>query len=107
MSTRVEPRLEIPTIELPSGICGAAARASESSARALAASVQSQCLSSVSSAGRMTPVAALCTRAWSGPSSATSRATRSDETFPRTSTGSAPFARSSSAVASAARSLRR
>ena len=41
------------------------------------------------------------------PSSATSRATRSEDTLPRTSTGSAPAARSSSAAASAARSLRR
>ena len=43
------------------GIAGAVARASDSSARAFAFIVQSQCLSSVSSAGRITPVAALCT----------------------------------------------
>ena len=82
-------------------------RARASSARAFAFSVQSQCLSSVSSAGRITPVAALWTSASSGPSSATSPSTRSDETLPRTSTGSAPAARISSAVSSAARSLRR
>ena len=95
------------TIEAPFGICGATARVSERSARAFAVIVQSQCLSSVSSAGRMTPVAALCTSTRSGPSSETSRMTRSDETLPRTRTGSAPFARSSSAVASAALSFRR
>ena len=78
-----------------------------SSARAFAFSVQSQCLSSVSSAGRITPVAALWTSTSSGPSAATSSSTRSDVTLPRTSTGSAPSARSSSAVSSAARSLRR
>src|SRR6266487_1981968 len=55
----------------------------------------------------MTPVAALWIRALSGPRSATSRATRSEETFPRTSRGSAPAARTSSAVASAALSFRR
>ena len=54
------------------GICGAATRASASSARAFAFIVQSQCLSSVSSAGRITPVAALCTSTSSGPSAATS-----------------------------------
>jgi hypothetical protein len=86
---------------------GVAARASESSALAFAASVQSQCLSSVSSAGRITPVAALCTSAFSGPSSATCSATFSDETLPRRSTGSAPRSRSSSAAASAAESFRR
>ena len=58
----------MPTIEEPGGICGAAARVSASSARAFAAIVQSQCLSSVSSAGRMTPVAALWTSTSSGPS---------------------------------------
>ena len=53
-------------------MAGAAARASDRSARALAASVQSQCLSSVSSAGRATPVAALWTSTSSGPSASTS-----------------------------------
>ena len=59
------------TIDEPAGIAGAATRVSERSARAFAFSVQSQCLSSVSSAGRITPVAALWTRTSSGPSSAT------------------------------------
>ena len=97
----------MPTIDEPGSICGAATRVRASRARAFAASVQSQCLSSVSSAGRITPVAALWTSTSSGPSSATSASTRSDETLPRTSTGSAPSARSSSAVASAAASERR
>ena len=95
------------TIEEPAGIEGAAARASARSARAFAASVQSQCLSSASSAGAMTPVAALWTSDVEGPSPATSSTTRSEATLPRTSSGSAPAARSSSAVASAALSLRR
>ena len=86
---------------------GAAARVSERSARAFALSVQSQCLSSVSSAGRMTPVAAAWTSASSGPSAAISAAARSPAMAPRTSTGSAPSVRISSAAASAARSLRR
>ena len=89
------------TIDAPSGIAGAAARVSERSARAFAESVQSQCLSSVSSAGRMTPVAAAWTRTSSGPSAATSSATRCEATFPRTRIGSAPSSRSSAAVSSA------
>jgi hypothetical protein len=97
----------MPTIDEPGCICGAAAFASASKAYAFASSVQSQCFFSISSAGRITPVAALWIRASSGPSSATSRATRSEETLPRTSTGSAPAARSSSAAASAALSFRR
>ena len=44
-STRCEPSEEMPTIEEPAGICGAAAFASASSARAFAPSVQSQCFS--------------------------------------------------------------
>ena len=101
------PSDDTPTIELPAGICGAATRASARNARAFALSVQSQCLSSVSSALRTTPVAALWTSTSSGPSAATSASTRSEETLPRTSTGSAPASRNSSAVASAAVSLRR
>jgi hypothetical protein len=96
----------MPTMDEPGGMDGAAARASESKARAFAASVQSQCLSSVSSAGRITPVAALWTSTSSGPSPATSAATRSPATFPRTSTTSGPSARSSAAASSAALSLR-
>ena len=96
----------MPTIDDPRGIEGAAARVSESRARALAESVQSQCLSSVSSAGRMTPVAAAWTRTSSGPSPATSSAMRCEATLPRTSTGSAPAASSSDAVSSAALSPR-
>ena len=95
----------MPTIEAPFGIFGAASRARESSARAFAECVQSQCLSSVSSAGRMTPVAALCTRT-AGSRSPNSLTTRADETLPRTSTGSAPRSRISSAVFSAAASFR-
>jgi hypothetical protein len=106
-STRVAPRLEIATIDAPRGICGAAARVRERSARAFADSVQSQCLSSVSSAGRITPVAALCTRTSIGPRPATCSATRSEATLPRTSTGSAPRSSSSRAVADAAASERK
>ena len=58
------------TIDAPAGICGAATRASARNARAFAFSVQSQCLSSVSSALRTTPVAALWTSTSSGPSAA-------------------------------------
>ena len=97
----------MPTIDEPGGIDGATIRVSASRARAFALRVQSQCLSSVSSAGRMTPVAALWTRTSSGPSAATCSSTRDDVTFPRTSTGSAPSARSSSAVSSAAASERK
>ena len=52
----------MPTIDEPGCICGAAAVASASKAYAFASSVQSQCLSSISSAGRITPVAALWIR---------------------------------------------
>ena len=45
--------------------------------------------------GRITPVAALWTKTSSGPSAATCSSTRSEVTLPRTSTGSAPSARSS------------
>ena len=55
-------------------MCGAASRASVKSARAFAFSVQSQCFSSSSSAGRITPVAALGTSTSSGPSSSTNEA---------------------------------
>ena len=72
-----------------------------------AAIVQSKCLSVVSSAGRITPVAAACTTASNSPSAAISPATRAEATFPRTSTGSAPSSRSSSAASSAAVSFRR
>ena len=64
----IRPALETPTIDEPSGICGAHARVRLSSARAFAFSVQSQCLSSVSSARRTTPVAALWTSTSSAPS---------------------------------------
>ena len=77
------------------------------SARAFASSVQSQCLSSVSSAGRITPVAALCTRHVERAELRDLSSTRSEVTLPRTSTGSAPSARSSSAVSSAAASERK
>ena len=97
----------MPTIDAPARICGVTARVSESRARAFAVIVQSQCLSSVSSAGRITPVAALCTSTSSGPSAAASASTRSEEILPRTSTGSAPSFRSSAAVSSAAWSERR
>jgi hypothetical protein len=63
-------------------------------------------LSSVSNAGRITPVAALWTSTSNGPSSAASRATRSEATLPRSRNGSAPSERSSVAAASAARSFR-
>ena len=83
----------MPRIEAPLGIDGAAARVRERSARAFAESVQSQCLSSVSSAGRMTPVAACVDEH-------VERAERGDllgdpveATFPRTRIGSAPSAR--------------
>ena len=46
-----EPRLEIATTDEPAGIAGAITRVSARSERAFAFSVQSQCLSSVSSAG--------------------------------------------------------
>ena len=62
----MDPRLERATIAEPSGIEGAAARVRERNARAFADSVQSQCFSSVSSAGRMTPVAARGRRRRSG-----------------------------------------
>ena len=97
----------MPTIEEPDCICGTVTRARSSSARAFAVSVHSQCFGSVSSAGRITPVAALWTSTSRGPSASTSSSTRSDVTLPRTRIGSAPAARSSSAVSSAARSFRR
>ena len=97
----------MPMIDAPGSICGAVTRVSASKAREFAASVQSQCLSSVSSAGLITPVAALWTSTSSGPSSATSSSTRSEEMLPRISIGSAPSARSSSAVSSAAASERK
>ena len=63
------PRLEMATIDEPARHRRRRrARRARGSARAFAPSVQSQCLSSVSSAGRMTPVAALWTSASSGPS---------------------------------------
>ncbi len=93
-------------IDDPFGIVGAATRASESSALALAPSVQSQCLSSVSSAGRITPVAALWTTTFQGPWLSTSARTRSEVTLPRISSGSAPRPRRLSAVSSAAVSFR-
>ena len=96
----------MPMIDAPGSICGATTRVSASRARVFAVSVQSQCLSSVSSAGRITPVAALWTSTSSAPSSATSSRTRSDEMLPRIRIGSAPSARSSSAVSSAAASER-
>ena len=55
----------------------------------------------------MTPVAALWTKTSSDPSAATCSTTRDEVTLPRTSTGSAPSARSSSAVSSAAASERK
>ena len=55
-------------IDAPGSICGAVTRVSASSARVFAVIVQSQCLSSVSSAGRITPVAALWTSTLSAPS---------------------------------------
>ena len=73
----------MPMMEAPGSICGATTRVSASRALALAASVQSQCRSSVSSAGRITPVAALWTNTSSGPSRATSSRTRAEETLPR------------------------
>jgi hypothetical protein len=85
---------------------GTVARARERSARAFAASVQSQCLSSVSSAGRITPVAALWTTTRYGPPAASSSTTRASATFPRTSTASAPASWTSAAASSAAVSLR-
>ena len=94
------------TTDEPDGIAGAVTRVSARNARAFAFSVQSQCLSSVSSAGRITPVAALWTKTSIGPSAATCSSTRSEVTLPRTSTGSAPSPRSSSAVSSAAASER-
>ena len=98
---------EIATIDEPDGIDGTVTRASDRSARAFAFSVQSQCLSSVSSAGRITPVAALWTTASSGPSAWTSARTRSEETLPRTSVTSAPSPSISREASSAAVSLRR
>ena len=64
------------TIDEPGSIAGAVARVIASSARAFALSVQSQCLSSVSSAGRITPVAALWTTTRYGPAAASSATTR-------------------------------
>ena len=84
------------TIAEPRSIDGTAARASDSSARAFALSVQSQCLSSVSSAGLMTPVAALCTSTSRRPSAATSSATWWTRRC-RARGGSLPRSRSSSA----------
>ena len=55
------------TIELPSGMAGAACRASVKSARAFAFSVQSQCFSVSSAIGLITPVAAFETRTFSAP----------------------------------------
>ena len=88
------------------GIDGAVARVSASRARAFAFSVQSQWWSVVSSAGRITPVAALCTTTRYGPCDASSPITGSFETSPRTSTGSAPAARICAAASSAAASFR-
>src|SRR5919108_360310 len=85
----------------------ATAPASERKARAFAASVQSQCLSFVSSAVRMTPVAALWTTTSKGACDASSSTTRDEATFPRTRTGTAPAACTSSAASSAAASFRR
>ena len=96
----------MPMIEAPGSICGATTRVSASSARVFAVSVQSQCLSLVSSAGLITPVAALWTSTSSAPSAATSSSTRLEEMFPRIRIGSAPSASSSSAVCSAAASER-
>ena len=96
----------MPMIDAPGSICGATTRVRASRARVFAVSVQSQCLSSVSSAGRITPVAALWTSTSSAPSSATSSSTRLEEMFPRIRIGSAPRASSSSAVFSAAASER-
>ena len=96
----------MPRIDEPDGIVGAAARVSESSARAFADNVQSQCLSSVSSAGLITPVAAPWTSTSSEPSAATSSAMRWEATFPRMRTGSTPSFVSSAAVSSAALSPR-
>ena len=97
----------MPTNDDPACIFGASARASVSIARAFALSVQSQCRSCVSRAGSITPVAALWITASKGPSSRASWTTRCDDTLPRSSSGSAPAARSSSAAFSAALSLRR
>jgi hypothetical protein len=94
-------------IEDPGRIFGASARDSVSIARAFAFSVQSQCLSCVSSAGSITPVAALWTTTSKGPSSSASWTIRCDDTLPRSRSGSVPAARSSSAASSAARSFRR
>ena len=96
------------TIELPAGICGAAWRARVRNALAFAFIVQSQCFSSSSSAGRMTPVAAFETRTSSGPTSSTNPAAfAGSPTFPRRSCASAPRSRISAAVSSAAVSFRR
>ena len=95
------------TIAEPVSIAGTVARASASSERAFAFSVQSQCLSSVSSAGRTTPVAALCTITRYGPAAAIFAIVDSEATLPRTRSTSAPAARISPAAASAAESLRR
>ena len=94
----------MPTIDEPSGICGASARVEREQARGRSrSSVQSQCFSSVSSAGRITPGGGVVDEGVERPELARPRrATRSEETLPRTSTGSAPAARSSSAVSSAA-----
>ena len=59
LNVRQYPRLESATTELPGAICGAAWRTSVCRARAFAFIVQSQCFSSSSIAGRMTPGALL------------------------------------------------
>ena len=77
------------TIDEPSGICGAGSlRKLQQCARIRVRRVQSQCFVEASSAGTLTPLAALCTSTSSGPSAATSSSTRSEPTLPRTSVGS-------------------
>ena len=66
------------------------------------------CFSVSSSTGRMTPVAAFATRTSSAPARSTTAAAFSGSPrFPRSASGSAPSARISSAVSSAARSFRK
>ena len=96
----------MPTIDEPSGIDGAVARASASSARAFAFSVQSQCWSSVSSAGRITPVAALCTTTRYGPCDASSATTFSFDDLAAHEHGLGAGRADLSAAASAALSFR-
>ena len=95
-------------MELPSGMAGAAWRASVKSARAFAFIVQSQCFSVSSAIGLITPVAAFETSTFSAPAaSMISRALSGSPRLPRRTSASAPAARISSAVASAALSFRR